>query len=64
MHDFFRALMGGSLSTNGRLLPQSFGGDGITGKAFKVGCFLAICDDRPSDVFLGSDELMIIKVMR
>ena len=49
---------------NGRLLPQSFVvGDGVTGNAFELGCYLAIGDDRPSDVFLGSDKLMIIKVM-
>jgi len=63
VHDFFHALMGGSLSSNGRLLPQSFIGDGITGNAFELGCFLAICNDCPSDVLLGLDELMIIKVM-
>jgi len=55
--------MGGSLSMNGRLLPQSFVGDGVIGNAFKLGCFLAIGDERPSDVVLGWDELMIIKVM-
>ncbi len=62
VHDFFHALMGGSLSTNGRLLPQSFVGDGKTGNAFELGCFLAIGNDRPSGVDLGWDEL-IIKVM-
>jgi len=54
--------MGGLLSTNGRLLPQSFVGDGKTGNAFELGCFLAIGNDRPSGVDLGWDEL-IIKVM-
>ena len=63
VHYFFHALMGGSLSMNGRLLPQSFVGDGVIGNAFKLGCFLAIGDERPSDVVLGWDELMIIKVM-
>jgi len=33
------ALMGGSLSSNGHLLPQSFLGDGIAGSAFELGCF-------------------------
>ena len=49
LHDFFHALMGGSLSSNGHLLPQSFIGDGITGNAFELGCFLAIGNDRQSD---------------
>ncbi len=44
----------GSLSTNGRLLPQSFVGDGVTGNAF---------DDGTSGVLSGSDKLMVVNVV-
>ena len=62
--DDFKALEGGSLSTNKRLLPQSFVGDGVTVNAIKSDCFLATGDDGMSGVFLGSDELMVVKVVR
>ena len=53
----------GSLSTNGCLLPQSFIGDGVTGNAFELGCFLTMGDDGMSDVFSGLDKLMVVKVV-
>ena len=63
VRDVFQVLEGGSLSTDGRLLPQSFVGDGVTGNAFESDCFLAMGDDGMSGVFLGSDELMAVKVV-
>jgi hypothetical protein len=45
------------------LLPQSFVGDGVTGNAFELRCFLAMGDDATSGVLPGSDELMVIYVM-
>jgi hypothetical protein len=63
MHGVFQALEEGSLSTNGCLLPQSFIGDGVTGNAFELGCFLTMGDDGMSDVFSGLDKLMVVKVV-
>jgi hypothetical protein len=63
MRDVFKALEGGSLSTNECLLPQSFVGGGVTGNAFEYGCFLATGDDGMSGIFSGSDELMVVKVV-
>jgi len=60
--DVFQALEEGSLSTNGRLLPQSFVGDGIPGNAFKLHCFLAMGDDGTSGVLSGLDKLMVVNV--
>ncbi len=53
----------GSLSIDGRLLPQSFVGDGVTGNAYESDCFLATGDDGKSGVFSGSDELMVVKMV-
>ncbi len=64
VRDVFQALEGGSLLMDGRLLPQSFIGDGVTGNAFKSNCFLATGGDGMSGVFLGSDKLMVVKVVR
>ena len=55
MRGIFQALEDGSLSTNGRLLPQSFVGDGVTGNAFELRCFLAMGNDGTSGVLSGSD---------
>jgi hypothetical protein len=63
MRDDFKALEGGSLSTNKCLLPHSFIGDGITGNAFKSDCFLATGNDGMSGVFSGSNELIAVKVV-
>ncbi len=63
MRDVFQALDGGSLSIDGRLLPQSFVGDGVTGNAFKSDCFLAMGNNVMSGVFLGSDKLMVVNVV-
>jgi len=63
MRNVFQALEEGSLSTNGRFLPQSFIGDGVTGNAFELLCFLAMGDDGTSGVLLGSDQLMVVKVV-
>ena len=63
VRDDFQALKGGSLSTDGHLLPQSFVGDGVTGNAFESDGFLATCDDGTSGVFLGSDKLMVVKLV-
>jgi len=63
VHDIFQVLEEGSYSTNGRLLPQSFVGDGVTGNAFELHCFLAMGDDGTSGVLSGSDELMVVKVV-
>ena len=63
VRDIFQALEEGSLSTNGRLLPQSFVGDGVTGNTFELHCFLAMGDDRMSGVLSGSDELMVVNVV-
>ena len=52
-----------SLSMDGRLLTQSFVGDGVTGNAYKSDCFLATGDDGKSGVFSGSDEVMVVKIM-
>ena len=46
---------------DGRLLPQSCVGDGVTGKTFKSDCFLAMGDDGTSGVFSASDKLMVAK---
>ena len=59
----FQALDGGSLLTDGCLLPQSFDGDGVTGNAFDSDCFLATGDNGMSGVFSGSDKLMVVKMM-
>jgi len=59
----FQALEKGSLSTNGSLLPQSFVGDGVTGNAFELRCFLAMGNDGTSGVLSGLDKLMVVKVM-
>ena len=48
---------------DGRLLPQSFVGDGVTGNAFESYCFLATGDDGMSGVFSGSNKLMVVKVV-
>ena len=53
VHYFFHALMGGSSSMNGHLLPQSFVGDGIRGNAFELRCFLVIGDDGTAGVLSG-----------
>ena len=63
VHDVFQALEEGSLSTNGRLLRQSFVGDGVTGNAFELRCFLAIGDDGLSGVLSGWDKLMVVNVV-
>ena len=36
VRDVFQVLEEGSLSANGRLLPQTFVGDGVTGNAFEL----------------------------
>ncbi len=51
MSDIFKALEGGSLSTNERLLSQSFVGDGVTGNSFESDCFLATGNNGMSGVF-------------
>jgi hypothetical protein len=61
VRDVFQSWQGGSLSTNGRLLPQSFDGDGVIGNAFGFDCFLATGGDGMSGVFSGSDKLMVLK---
>ncbi len=48
---------------DGRLLPQSFVGDGVTGNVHKSDCFLATGDDGKSGAFSGSDELMVVKMV-
>ncbi len=48
---------------DGRLLPQSFVGDGVTSNAYESDCFLATGDDGKSGVFSGSDELMVVKMV-
>ena len=63
VRDVFQALQKGSLSTNGCLLPQSFVGDGVTGNAFELRCFLAIGDDGLSGVLSGWDKLMVVNVV-
>ena len=63
VRNIFQVLEEGSLSTNGRLLPQSFVGDGITGNAFELHCFLAMVDDGTSGVLSGLDELMVVNVV-
>ncbi len=63
VRDVFQALEEGSLSTNGSLLPQSFVGDGVTGNAFKLHCFLAMGDDGTSGVLSGLDELMVVNAV-
>ena len=45
---------------NGRLLPQSFVGDGVTGNALELRCFLAMGDDGMSGVLSGLDKLMVV----
>ena len=62
--DLFQAFKGGALSMDGRLLPQSFVGDGVTGNAFESDCFLATGGDGMSSIFSGSDELMVVKKVR
>ncbi len=61
VRDVFQALKEGSLSTDGRLLPQSFIGDGVTSKTFESNCFLATGNDSTSGVFSGSNKLMVVK---
>ncbi len=51
------------MSTDGRLLPQSFVEDGVTGNAYESDCFLATGDNGKSGVFSGSDELMVVKIV-
>ena len=63
VRDVFQALEEGSLSTNGRLPPQSFVGDGVTGNAFELRHFLAMGDDGTLGVLSGSDELMVVNVV-
>ena len=63
VRDVFQALEESSLSTNERLLPQSFVRDGVTGNTFELCCFLAMGDAGTSGVFSGSDEPMVVKVM-
>ena len=63
MHDVFQSREKGSLSMDGRLLPQSFIGDGVTGNAYESDCFLATGDDGKSGIFSGSDELMVVKMV-
>jgi hypothetical protein len=46
------------------LLPQSFVGDGVTGNAFELRCFLAMGDDGTLGVLSGSDKLMVVNVVR
>jgi hypothetical protein len=53
----------GSLSTDGRLLTQTFVGDGVTGNVYESDCFLATGNDGKSGVFSGVDELMVIKMV-
>ncbi len=48
---------------DGRLLPQSFVGDDVTGNAYESDCFLAMGDDGKSGVFSGLDELMVVKMV-
>ena len=48
---------------DGRLLPQSFVGNGVTGNAYESDCFLATDDDGRSGVVSGSDELMVVKMV-
>ncbi len=48
---------------DGRLLPQSFVGDGVTGIAYESDCFLATGDDGKSGIFSGSDKLMVVKMV-
>jgi len=48
---------------DGRLLPQPFVGDGVTGNAYESDYFLATGDDGKSGVFSGSDELMVVKMV-
>ena len=61
LRDVFQALKEGWSSTDGCLLPQSFVGDGVTGKTFKSDCFLAMGDDGTASAFSGLDKLMIVK---
>ena len=63
VRDVFQALEGGSLLTDGRLVPQSSIGDGVTGNAFESDCFVATGDDGTSGFCLGSDKLMVVKVV-
>ena len=63
VHDVVQSREKGSLSMDGRLLPQSFDGDGVTGNAFDSHCFLATGNNGMSGIFLGLDELMVVKVM-
>jgi len=63
VRDIFQALEEGSLLMNGRSLPQSFIGDGVTGIAFELHCFLAMGDDGTAGVLSGSNELMAVNVV-
>jgi len=63
MRNVFQSREKDSLSTDGRLLPQSFVGDGVTGNVYKSDCFLAMGDDGKPGVFSGSDELMVVKML-
>ncbi len=51
------------MSTDGGLLPQSFVGDGVTGKAYESACFLAMGNNGKSGIFSGLDELMVVKMV-
>ncbi len=51
VRNVFQSWERGSLSMDGRLLPQSFVGDGVTGNANESDCFLAMGDDGKSGVF-------------
>jgi hypothetical protein len=62
MLDDFQALKKGLLSMNFCLLPKSFVGDGVTGKTFELGCFLATSNDGASGVVSSSAELMVKKI--
>ncbi len=63
MRNVFQSREKGSLSMDGRLLPQSFDGDGVTGNAYESDCFIATGDDGKSGVFSGLDELMVVKMV-
>ncbi len=63
VRDIFQVLEEGSLAANGRLLPQTFVGDGVTGNTFELHCFLAKGNDQMSGVLSGLDELMVVNVV-
>ena len=61
VHDIFQSREKGSLSMDGRLLPQSFVGDGVTGNAYESDCFLATGDDGKSGVFQVRTNSWLLK---